>query len=80
LQAAATFDAETRVSQIETPVLVLTGDQDTLVPAANSENLVAKIPQARLSVIAGGSHMFFIEQPEEFNREVINFIDSIRTT
>ncbi|MCU1264876.1 MAG: alpha/beta hydrolase fold [Acidobacteria bacterium] len=80
LQAAAAFNVETRVAEIEAPVLVLTGDEDTLVPPANSENLVAKIPQAKLSVIAGGSHMFFIEQPEEFNREVISFIDSIRTS
>ncbi len=77
LQAAATFDAEARVSEVTAPTLVLTGDEDTLVPPANSHNLVARIPGARLVVIEGGSHMFFIEQSEEFNRTVIEFIDGV---
>jgi len=77
LQAAATFDAEARVSAVAAPTLVITGDEDTLVPPANSRNLVARIPGARLAVIEGGSHMFFIEQSEEFNRIVIEFIDGV---
>lgn len=77
LQAAATFDAEARVSEIKAPTLVLMGDEDTLVPRANSENLRALVPGAKLVVIEGGSHMFFIEQPEQFNRVVIEFILSL---
>jgi len=77
LQAAATFDAESRVSEIKAPTLVLTGDEDTLLPSANSHNLVATIPLARLEIIEGGSHMFFIEQPKIFNQTVIEFIDGV---
>jgi pimeloyl-ACP methyl ester carboxylesterase len=77
LQAAATFDAEARVSRIKAPTLVLTGDEDTLLPSANSHNLVAAIPLAQLKIIEGGSHMFFIEQPEIFNQTVIEFIDGV---
>jgi pimeloyl-ACP methyl ester carboxylesterase len=77
LQAAATFDAEARVSGIKAPTLVLTGDEDTLLPSANSHNLVAAIPLAQLKIIEGGSHMFFIEQPEIFNQTVIEFIDGV---
>ena len=79
LQVAANFNAESRVANIKAPTLVLTGDADTLVPASNSHNLAAQIPHARLSIIAGGSHMFFIEQPDKFNRAVIDFIDELRT-
>jgi pimeloyl-ACP methyl ester carboxylesterase len=75
LQAAATFDAEARVAQIQAPTLVLTGDQDTIVPPANSRNLADQIPGAKLQMIAGGSHMFFIEQPETFNQAVIEFLE-----
>jgi pimeloyl-ACP methyl ester carboxylesterase len=77
LQAAAAFDASERVSGIKAPTLVLTGDADTIVPPGNSLNLAAQIPQAQLARIAGGSHMFFIEQPEEFNRAVIEFIEQV---
>jgi pimeloyl-ACP methyl ester carboxylesterase len=75
LQAAATFDAEARVSEIKAPTLVITGDEDTLVPATNSHNLAKQIPGARVIVIKGGSHMFFIEQAEKFNQVVIDFIE-----
>lgn len=77
LQAAATFNAETRVSEIKAPTLVITGDEDTLVPPANSHNLAAQIPGATLHMIAGGGHMFFIEQSEQFNHAVIEFIDHV---
>jgi pimeloyl-ACP methyl ester carboxylesterase len=74
LEAAVAFDAEGRVGAIKAPTLVLTGDADTIVPHENSNNLAAAIPGATLRVIEGGSHAFFIEQPEEFNRAVAEFI------
>ncbi len=77
LQAAATFDAEGRVSEIKAPTMVITGEEDTLVPTVNSHNLAKQIPGARLIVIKGGSHMFFIEQAEEFNSAVIDFIEGV---
>ena len=77
VHAAATFDAEARVSEIKAPTLVITGDEDTVVPPINSHNLAKQIPGAILIVIEGGSHMFFIEQPEKFNSAVINFIDEL---
>jgi 3-oxoadipate enol-lactonase len=77
LQAATAFDAEGRVSQIQAPTLVLTGDADVIVPHENSLNLAARIPNATLRVIEGGSHTFFIERPEEFNSAVIEFVESL---
>lgn len=77
LQAAAQFDAEARVSEIKAPTIVITGDEDTIVPPGNSGNLAAQIPQARLVQLEGGSHMFFIEQPEKFNQAVIEFINEV---
>jgi pimeloyl-ACP methyl ester carboxylesterase len=79
LQAAMAFDAEGRVAEIASPTLVITGDADVIVPRQNSSNLAAAIPGARLQVIEGGSHTFFIERPAEFNRAVVKFISSLRT-
>jgi pimeloyl-ACP methyl ester carboxylesterase len=77
LQAALAFNTEERVSQVKAPTLVLTGDADTIVPPENSRNLAALIPHARLVLIAGGSHTFFIEQAEEFNAAIIEFIEEV---
>lgn len=76
LSAAVGFNIESRVPAIESPTLVLSGDADAIVPVANSRNLAAKIPGAELRTIDGGSHLFFIERPEEFNQLVSEFLCS----
>jgi pimeloyl-ACP methyl ester carboxylesterase len=77
LRAAVGFDARARVGSVRAPTLVITGDEDRIVPHENSLNLAALIPGARLRVVAGGSHAFFIEQADEFNRAVAEFIESV---
>ncbi len=77
LQAAVAFDAESRVGRIKARTLVFTGDADAIVPHENSVNLAAAIPGARLQIVGGGSHTFFIERPEEFNRAVVEFIEGL---
>jgi len=54
-----------RLSRIQAPTLVLTGDQDRLVPPANSEVLAKSIPKARLQVLRGAGHVFPLEREEE---------------
>jgi pimeloyl-ACP methyl ester carboxylesterase len=73
-QAAISFNAESRVGDIKSPALVLSGDADVIVPVQNSRNLAAKIPGAKLRIIEGGSHTFFIERAEEFNRIITEFL------
>ena len=74
LQAAMSFNAESRVEQIDAPTLVLSGDADVIVPVENALNLAAKIPGAELRIVEGGSHTFFIERAAEFNRLVSEFL------
>jgi pimeloyl-ACP methyl ester carboxylesterase len=74
LQAAMSFNTESRLAQIKSPTLVLSGDADIIVPVQNSRNLAARIPGAELRIVEGGSHTFFIEQAAEFNRIVSKFL------
>jgi pimeloyl-ACP methyl ester carboxylesterase len=76
-EAAVSFDAESRVEGIRSPTLVMSGDMDVIVPVQNSRNLAAKIPGAKMRIIKGGSHTFFIERAEEFNREVTDFLAAV---
>lgn len=73
-QAAISFNAESRVGQITSPTLVLSGDADIIVPVQNSRNLAARIPGAELKIIESGSHTFFIEQSAEFNRVITKWL------
>lgn len=74
LQAAVNFNTESRLGDIKSPTLVLSGDADVIVPVQNSRNLAARIPGAKLHIFKGGSHTFFIEQALEFNRIVTEFL------
>ncbi len=77
--AATTFNTESRLSRINVPVLVITGADDLVIPARNSELLAAGIPGAGLVNMPGGGHLFFIEQAGEFNRQVLEFLGSVPT-
>ena len=74
LQAAMSFNSESRLEQITNPTLVLSGDADVIVPVQNSRNLAAKIPGAELKIVEGGSHTLFIEQAAEFNQIISDFL------
>jgi pimeloyl-ACP methyl ester carboxylesterase len=74
LQSAMMFNTEDRISEITAETLVITGDNDTVVPVKNSENLAGRIPNAQLAVIRGTGHMAFVEKADEFNRQVRDFL------
>ena len=66
-----TFDRLHRITQ---PTLIMTGDDDPLVPPGNSRILKEMIPQARLEFFPAGRHCFFMEFAPKFNRQVIDFL------
>lgn len=74
VEATATHDTLERLPNIGVPTMVITGDADALIPPHCSQVLAAKIPGAKLVTMAGGSHGFNFESPQEFNRHVLEFL------
>jgi len=66
LEATFTFNTYARLDQIHTPTLVITGADDNLLPAANSQVIAERIPGARHRLIANSGHLFFNEATDEF--------------
>lgn len=64
------------LSTIKLPVLLLTGDADLYTPPPVLEEFRKRIGGAKATVISGCGHSAFWERPEEFNRTVLEFIDS----
>ena len=79
-QVAAVMGHRTtdRLHRIGAPTLVITGDADRLVPPGNSDLLAENIPGAKLVKIHGGSHGFNFETPDVFNREILDFLATVR--
>jgi pimeloyl-ACP methyl ester carboxylesterase len=71
-------DANTGLSAIAVPTLVIVGRDDTLTPPAKSEAMAATVPNARLVVLDGAGHLSNLEQPERFNAALRSFLQAIR--
>jgi 3-oxoadipate enol-lactonase len=56
------------------PTLLIVGQYDFPSKLKATEQLAVEIPQARLIVIPGAAHMVNMEQPEKFNRIVLDFL------
>jgi pimeloyl-ACP methyl ester carboxylesterase len=63
-----------RLETMQVPVLVLVGDADLLSPPALMRLLAAPIPQCQLVTVPEAGHAAFWEQPELWNRLVLEFI------
>lgn len=59
-------DLRPHLSRLQTPTLVITGNQDRVVPPRQAELLAQYAPQAKLVVIPQCGHLPFDEQPELF--------------
>ena len=68
-----------RLQEIRKSTLLLTGDEDVLVPPDNSRVIESRIPGSRLVILPGAGHAFFIEDPEGTAQHMIqHFLDSER--
>jgi len=77
---AAIRDMDLRevIQDIDLPTLVIVGADDPATPPAKAEEICARIPGARLEVIADAAHLLNIEQDVAFDAALIAFLDRQR--
>ena len=63
-----------RLGEISVPSLVITGDDDRIIPAHESVRLAEDLPQAELVIIPECGHVPQEECPESFLHALVNFI------
>lgn len=68
-----------RLTEFNMPVLVITGDDDRIVPTEQSVRLAGEIPNADLVIIKQCGHLPHEEQPDEFMQAVTNFISEAQS-
>jgi 3-oxoadipate enol-lactonase len=64
------------LTDISIPALILCGKEDVITPVAQSEFLQSKIKNSTFQIIDGAGHLSNLEQQDEFNKHVNNFISS----
>jgi pimeloyl-ACP methyl ester carboxylesterase len=67
-----------QLGAIETPVLIIAGRHDRVVPIANAEFLDERLPNSRLAVVDSG-HFVWEEAPSEYVSLVIGWIGGLRS-
>jgi pimeloyl-ACP methyl ester carboxylesterase len=72
--ASRTSNLAQRFSELNLPVLVITGDDDRIVPTKDSIRLSNELPNAQLEIIANSGHLPHEERPAEFLSAVMDFI------
>jgi pimeloyl-ACP methyl ester carboxylesterase len=73
-RASRPLGLETRLGEVRVPVLVITGDDDRIVPTQQSVRLAGEIPGAQLAVIPECGHVPQEECPGPFLEAVEAFL------
>lgn len=72
--ASQASDLAERIPEVTSPVLVITGDDDQIVPTKQSLRLAEELPNAHLAVIESCGHLPHEEKPASFLDTVENYL------
>jgi pimeloyl-ACP methyl ester carboxylesterase len=67
-----------RLYRITQPTLLIVGDQDLLMPAANSVMMAQRIPNSQLVIMEGTGHGVSWQVPNEFTAHILNFLETTK--
>jgi 3-oxoadipate enol-lactonase len=79
--ALAELDLRPELSQVKVPVLVMVGEHDEATPPPMSRELAARLPHARLRILAGCAHVPQLQAPDLFLEAIGDFMpaDAVRS-
>ncbi len=69
------IDLTHRLGELRCPALVVVGEEDPGTPVEMAREIHAALPSAELAILRSASHLSNVEQPEEFTRVLLGFLD-----
>lgn len=69
-----------RLHLVTVPVLAIWGEHDKTIPISDAELLVKSVKHGQLVIIPNGSHAPYMNDPILFNRELIRFLATCKTS
>ncbi len=73
-EAIRDWDVRDRLSSVSAPTLVVAGADDAATPPEQAQLIAGAIPDARVAVLPGAAHLANVEQPEAFDRAVLDHL------
>lgn len=74
LEASVAQDRDAPIENIRVPTLILAGEEDKVYPPELARGMASRIPGAELATMKGAGHLANLEQPDEFNRILLDFL------
>lgn len=74
---AARSDTTSALDRLKLPVLILVGEKDGVTPVSSAQSMHRRIPGSRLEIIPEAAHLSNLENPELFNRHLLEFLRSV---
>ena len=75
---AARRDYTEDLPKINVPTLIIVGREDTIRPVGDAEFMHRGISNSRLEILEDAAHMTNMEQPEVFNRALLEFLKQFK--
>ncbi len=69
------LDLRSRLKEIKTPTLVITGEKDVICPVKVAEEMAQLLPDSRLVVVPDSGHCLPLEKAQAFNDSVLSFLN-----
>ncbi len=76
MRSLAFFDVRAGVTEIQVPTLVITGENDTVVPPKSQAELARLIPGSQHKIIKDTGHAVTVEKPDRYNQLLLEFLAS----
>ncbi len=70
-------DRTTDLAGIKVPTLVLTGEEDQLIPIEESRRMMETLPKGELIVIPKAGHLTPLENPEATTTAILKYLDAL---
>ena len=71
------IDVTDRLKELHCPAMVIVGEEDPGTPLDMAREIHAALPGAELAILRSASHLSNLEQPDDFNRVVLGFLDKV---
>lgn len=70
-------DSTPLLAELAVPTLVITGEEDEMIPVDESRRMAGAIDGATLVIIPGAGHLANLEQPDAFNNALNTFLATL---
>ncbi len=77
LKDYASFDRRALLPQVQSPTLVIAGEDDCITPMSVQVELAELLPHGEIAVVAQGSHNAHTDFPHEVNRRIEDFLSHL---